>query len=81
MEETTAELVAELAALKGLHRYLSSNGTPVLADGFAMCAGIVEVDRSPKTPVGPEWHAKTTLQGYLAHDKHPPPRTLQWDYT
>ena len=22
-----------------------------------------------------------SLQGYLAHKKHPPPRTLQWDYT
>ena len=22
-----------------------------------------------------------TLQGYLAHKKHPPARTLQWDYT
>ena len=22
-----------------------------------------------------------TLEGYLAHEKHPPPRTLQWDYT
>ena len=21
------------------------------------------------------------LQGYLAHKKHPPPRTLKWDYT
>ena len=21
------------------------------------------------------------VQGYLAHKKHPPPRTLQWDYT
>ena len=21
------------------------------------------------------------LQGYLARKKHPPPRTLQWDYT
>ena len=28
----------------------------------------------PATPSPP-------AQGYLAHEKHPPPRTLQWDYT
>jgi len=22
-----------------------------------------------------------TVQGHLAHNKHPPPRTLQWNYT
>jgi len=31
--------------------------------------------------VGELTSTKRALQGYLAHKKHPPPRTLQWDYT
>ena len=75
MTDSTAELVAELAALKGLPRYLSSNGTPVLAEGFAMCAGI-EVDSLLKAPVAPGWDVKPALQGHLAYKKQPPARTM-----
>ena len=37
-----------------------------------ICTRIVQMDPFPKSLV--------TLQGYLVHKKHPPPRTLKLDY-
>ena len=43
-------------------------------DGITVYASVPSITVS--APSASAW----ALQGYLAYKKHPPPRTLQWDY-
>ena len=65
----------------GSRTQLVSRGTTSLSTMHKVAEASAEVASSERTGLERTERSGRVLHGYLAHKKHPPPRTLQQDYT